>query len=281
MVSTRRAHSSRPLRRVVVLAATGALVVGLSACSTSDIPAQLGIPSPATDSAQRMYSLWQGSWVAAWVVGALTWTLIIGTAVVYRKRSEAAPVQTRYNIPIEVMYTVTPLIVVAVLFFFTARDETQIIKVTNDQQHTVNVVGFQWNWAFNYVDEGAYDVGSPAQLPTLWLPVGEKVKFTLTSPDVIHSFWIPEFLFKMDVIPGRTNQFEVTPTKEGHFVGRCAELCGTYHSSMLFYVNVVSPQAYDQHIAALKAEGQAGSVDTGRTSDAAQNQGRSDIGGSG
>ena len=79
------------------------------------------------------------------------------------------------------------------------------------------------------------------------------MKFTLHSNDVIHSFWVPAFLFKMDVIPGRHNTFEITPTKLGHFDGRCAELCGQDHARMLFNVRVVSPQEYDAYVTDLKA----------------------------
>ena len=81
------------------------------------------------------------------------------------------------------------------------------------------------------------------------LPVDETIQFNLHSPDVIHSFWVPGFLFKMDVIPGRDNHFELTPTASGTFAGKCAELCGVYHSRMLFNVKVVSEDEYDSYLA--------------------------------
>jgi cytochrome c oxidase subunit 2 len=84
----------------------------------------------------------------------------------------------------------------------------------------------------------------------------------LNARDVIHSFWVPAFLYKMDMIPGITNTFQVVPTKEGTYVGKCAELCGEYHSEMLFQVLVVSQQDYDAHMADLAARGQTGSLDT-------------------
>ena len=114
---------------------------------------------------------------------------------------------------------------------------------------TVNVVGKQWSWDFNYVEDDVHEVGTQAILtgepgaaetiPTLYLPVGERVEFVLTARDVIHSFWVPAFLQKMDMIPGRVNRFQVVPTQEGTFGGKCAELCGAYHSQMLFNVKVV------------------------------------------
>jgi cytochrome c oxidase subunit 2 len=211
-------------------------------------------------------SLCQGSWLAALLVGLLVWGLLIWAIVAYRRKAgDALPAQVKYNVPIEILYTVAPLLMVLALFYFTARDQTILTKVSNDQKHTVNVVGWRWSWGFNYLEESAYEVGTPAQRPTLWLPVNEKVKFELTSPDVIHSFWIPAFLMKMDVIPGRKNAFELTPDRIGTFAGKCAELCGVDHSRMLFDVKVVTRAEYDAHIAQLKAIGQSGVLDSGRS----------------
>jgi cytochrome c oxidase subunit 2 len=151
------------------------------------------------------------------------------------------------------------------LFYFTQRDQAILTKVDNSQSHSVNVVGWRWSWAFNYEEEGVYDVGTPGERPVLWLPIDEKVKFELTTPDVIHSFWVPAFLTKMDVMPGRHNQFMVTPNKAGTFAGKCAELCGTDHSRMLFDVKVVTRAEYEAHIEDLKARGQVGKLDNGRS----------------
>jgi cytochrome c oxidase subunit II len=91
--------------------------------------------------------------------------------------------------------------------------------------------------------------------------VNKRVEFVLTSRDVIHSFWVPQFLQKLDIIPGKVNRFQVKPTELGTFEGKCAELCGAYHSSMLFQVKVVSQAAYDAHLAELKAKGNLGMLD--------------------
>jgi cytochrome c oxidase subunit 2 len=99
------------------------------------------------------------------------------------------------------------------------------------------------------------------------LPVGETVRVDLTSPDVIHSFWVPAFLFKMDVVPGRTNSLSFTPTREGEFVGRCAELCGAYHSRMLFNLEVVSPDEYAAHLRDLAEQGNTGIARGGANAD--------------
>jgi cytochrome c oxidase subunit 2 len=218
------------------------------------------MPAPATKEGPRILSLWQGSWIAAMIVGVLVWGLLIWAIVVYRRKDESVPKQTKYNMPIEIGYTIVPLIMVMGLFYFTARDQTILTKIDNTNTHTVNVQAWRWSWGFNYENEQAYDVGTPAIVPELWLPVNEKVLFTLNSPDVIHSFWVPVFLMKMDVVPGRNNQFEVTPDRVGTFAGKCTELCGTDHSRMLFNVKVVTRAEYDAHIAELKAKGQTGEL---------------------
>jgi cytochrome c oxidase subunit 2 len=229
------------------------------------------MPEPASEEAPIMLNLWNGSWIAAWGVGILTWGLMLWAAVAYRRRhKDEVPKQTKYNVPIELLYTVVPLVMILGLFWFTARDQTAVLTMENDQTHTVNVVGFRWSWAFNYLDEEVYDVGMPVSSgsatvpPTLVLPVDEKVRFELSSPDVIHSFWVPNWLFKMDVIPGKTNAFEVTPNKLGTFPGKCAELCGTDHARMLFNVKVVDRTEFNQHMAALRAQGNVGFLQSDR-----------------
>jgi cytochrome c oxidase subunit 2 len=267
-------------RRQLAVAVLGTvLLLALAGCSLSDVPNQISIPTPKSDTGDRIFHLWQATWIALWVIGFFTWALMLGAAWFYRRRSDDyVPKQTRYNVPIEVLYTVTPMIVIMVFAWFTIRDSNEITAIEDNQAQTVNVVGYQWNWGFNYTDEDVYEVGSPSDLPTLYLPVGEKVQFVLTSPDVIHSFWIPDFLMKMDVVPGRANTFELTPTVEGRYTGKCAELCGTYHSQMLFWVEVVSPEEFDQKMEELRVAGQIGELDTGRPNTDAQDLGLTRIG---
>ncbi|GGN45923.1 cytochrome c oxidase subunit II [Streptomyces kronopolitis] len=296
--------SRRPMRRKLpqVLAA-GLVLATATGCTYKDFP-RLGMPTPVTDEAPRILSLWQGSWAAALATGVLVWGLIIWS-VIFHRRSRTkveVPAQTRYNMPIEALYTIVPFIIIAVLFYFTARDESALLKTSKKPDHVVNVVGFQWSWAFNYLEnvdgnksttninssalsavpdkwkktapagaDGVYDVGTPGERnpqtgnpgPTLWLPKGETVQFVLTSRDVIHSFWVVPFLMKQDVIPGHTNVFEVTPNKEGTFMGKCAELCGVDHSRMLFNVKVVSPERYREHLKDLAKKGQTGYLPSG------------------
>ncbi|MEU1616291.1 cytochrome c oxidase subunit II [Streptomyces sp. NPDC005722] len=297
--------SRRPMRRILPQAlAAGLVLATATGCTYEDFP-RLGMPSPVTEQAPRILSLWQGSWAAALAVGVLVWGLILWSIIFHRRSRTKVeiPPQVRYNMPIEALFTTVPLVIISVLFYFTARDESKLLETSARPDHVVNVVGFQWSWAFNYVEDvdgnpstpaagkvpaelstisakkldapagadGVYDFGTPASKdqdtgnpgPTLVLPKGESVRFVLTSRDVIHSFWVVPFLMKMDVIPGHTNVFQVTPTKEGTFVGKCAELCGVDHSRMLFNVKVVSPEAYQQHLQDLAKKGQTGYVPAG------------------
>ena len=269
MVSTaHQPKGARTWRRAAIGFGTIAIAVVLSGCTANEA-FFFDLPEPATEEGFIIQNLWQGSWIAAWIVGAVTLALIIFAAVAYRrKKNQGAPVQTKYNLPIEILYTVVPLVMILGLFWFTAKDQSELLTMKNDQQQTIGVVGYRWSWGFNYLDQNVYETGMPqgegttTEPPTLWLPVNEKIRFNLDSPDVIHSFWVPSFLFKMDVIPGKTNAFELTPNKVGTFVGKCAELCGVDHSRMLFNVKVVEKPAFDAHIAELKAKGNTGTFNS-------------------
>jgi cytochrome c oxidase subunit II len=253
---------------LVAMASGAALLV--SSCSVADQEEikRLAQPEGVTDRTPGMASLWMGAWLAAILVGIVVWGLI-GYACVkfYRRRDDEIPVQTRYNLPIEILYTIAPVVMVLVFFFFTVTVQNEVLAEpkSGGADHKLIVVGQQWSWTFNYDKDPAldgsttvYDGGTTADRPTLYLPVDQSVEVQLRSPDVIHSFWVPAFLFKMDVVPGRDNHFSFTPTREGTFKGRCAELCGTYHSRMLFDVKVVSEAEYKSHLERLQQQGNIG-----------------------
>jgi cytochrome c oxidase subunit 2 len=230
----------------------------LSGCSPEE-DLRFGWPRGITEQSEHMLDLWIASVIAALVVGVGVWGLIFWCVVRYRKRGDELPAQTRYNLPIEIIYTVVPFLIIAVLFYYTAIVQTVVTKESKNPDVTVEVVAFKWNWQFVYPEERdtqnrpVSTLGTSDQIPVLVVPKGKNVHFTEISNDVIHSFWVPEILFKRDVFPGGIpNSFQITPTKEGAFVGRCAELCGTYHSNMNFEMRVVSAQQYEQYIDARK-----------------------------
>lgn len=251
----RRSNSRRGwARRATRFGLVGAMLLSLSAC---DVP-NFGFPDGITNQTPRILNIWKGSFIAAAVVGIFVWGLIGFAVVAYRKRSDVLPRQIRYNLPVEILYTVVPLVIVAGLFYYTARDEIQINKLSKNPAMSVDVIGFRWNWQFRYLNSGTDGkppievTGQPGQPATLVLPEGRSIRFIETSPDVIHSWWVPEFLFKRDVVPGRINQFEVTINKTGTFIGRCAELCGVDHDQMNFYVKVVPGAEFDSYMSKLE-----------------------------
>jgi cytochrome c oxidase subunit II len=256
--------SDRPaVRRAVTALAVAVATLMLSGCAAElvDQWGRGGLPEPATEETPLVGNLWTGTWIAALLVGVLVWGLILWAAFAYRRRGAGLPPQTRYNLPIEFLYTVAPFTVIAALFFFTVQNQNKLLDVSEEPDLTVGVVGQQWAWTFNYLDEDVYATGTTTDPTTLYLPVNQTVRFELQSPDVIHSFWVPSFYMKMDVIPGRTNVFQATPNREGRFAGKCAELCGAYHSRMLFNVEVVSQNEYEEHLDTLRDLGQTGEVD--------------------
>ncbi|MGQ4507680.1 aa3-type cytochrome oxidase subunit II [Dermabacteraceae bacterium P13077] len=227
-----------------------------------------------TNHTGQIMNTWVAAWVTLLLVGALVWGLIIWCVIAYRRHStdKGFPVQLRYHVPLEMMFTLIPIVLIMSMFYFTHETISKTEALDPNPDVTVQVVGKQWTWDFNYLDAGVHEPagvqsartglpGAEAELPTLYLPVNKTVQFDLESRDVIHSFWVVDFLYKRDMIPGHTQKFQVTPTKEGTYKGKCAELCGAYHSDMLFNLKVVSQEEFDKHMEELRAQGLTGALD--------------------
>ena len=228
-------------------------VLFLTGCSKVS---ELGFPEGASSVNDESLSLWQGAWITAGIVGVGTLVLILWPAVFHRGKKDGPefPKQTQYNIPIEIVYTIIPFIIVAVMFYYTAKKETAITAKSTSAIHEISVTGMQWSWQFAYTDAGpdAVVTGTPAQPPTLVVPQGERVRYTIISNDVVHGFWIPAFMIQMQNLPGVTNHLEFTANKLGEYPGRCNILCGRAHSQMIFTVKVVSPSDYAAYLQTLK-----------------------------
>jgi cytochrome c oxidase subunit 2 len=242
---------TRPFLRALLLAPLTLLLTGCAKVSG------LGFEEGLTSVNDISLSLWQGAWIAGAVVGVFTLILLLWPAVFHRAKVGKGefPKQTQYNVPVEVAYTIIPFIIVAVLFYFTAVKQNEIVEKTTNYKHEILVDGFQWSWQFAYPEAGpkAVVTGTPASPPTLYVPLGEKVRYTITSNDVVHGFWIPAFMIQMQNLPGVTNYLEFTANKLGTYPGRCNILCGRNHSQMLFSVKVVTPSEYKAYLETLKA----------------------------
>lgn len=258
-----------------LVAATVGAALLLSGCGAQ---LQRGyLPEPVTEIGPELVTFWNATWIAALAVGVLVWGLILWCMVAYRRRrgDTELPTQVRYNVPLEILYTIVPVLMVAVLFGKTVEMQNAQLQHEEEPDVVVNVVGKKWSWDFNYLTEDVHVAGVQAvdlskgepglreTLPTLVLPVDSRVEFVLTARDVIHSFFVPQFLQKLDMLPGRVNTFQVTTTEEGRFTGKCAELCGAYHSQMLFEVEVVSEQEYQAFIEQQRQAGNEGLLDSG------------------
>ena len=254
------------------VAVTAALV--LAGCTPAQ---QRGfLPEGSTDATNHtegITSLWVNSWIVLLGVGVVTWGLILWATIAYRRRKgqTGLPVQLRYNMPIETFFTVVPVLLILGFFAFTAQEMDKIETRFEQPENVVEAIGKRWSWDFNYVNEDVYTQGVqvqtdengsaiPETMPVLYLPVGKTTEVRLETRDVIHSFWIVEFLYKKDMIPGQTNYISFTPEKVGTYMGKCAELCGEYHSMMLFEVRVVEQDEYDAYIQSLRAKGNDGQV---------------------
>jgi cytochrome c oxidase subunit II len=251
------------------------LGVALVSSGCSEEAKRLAMPDPASAQGEHVLNLWQGAWIAALVTGVIVWGLIFYAVVRFRRRSDdEIPVQTRYNLPLEIFYTIAPVVMVIVFFSHTVRTQNAVLEDEVAPDNIIEVTGQQWSWTFNYglgemdptadddrnddtyaYSEYVHDGGTGSYIPTIWLPVNQTTRFNLHSPDVIHDFGVPAFLMKMDVIPGRVNHYVITPTRTGTFKGKCYELCGVYHSRMLFNAKVVTQEEYEQHLADLEQAG--------------------------
>ncbi|MQA09441.1 MAG: cytochrome C oxidase subunit II [Pseudonocardiaceae bacterium] len=255
-----RTPAARFGRAGKVAALVGLIAVTASGCSFEEA-LRFGWPEGVTPQAQEMRQLWTGATIAALVMGVIVWGLILWAVAFHRKRadSDELPRQTQYNVPLELGLVVIPTIMVLVLFYFTATTETSVLAKEKDPDTTVDVTAFQWNWEFSYPGYETPDgqtvntVGSSDEIPLLVLPTSQTIQYNLRSTDVIHSFWVPEFNFKRDVMPfpeknNQDNAFQNRIDQTGAFVGRCAELCGTYHSAMNFEVRAMRPAQFDQYM---------------------------------
>jgi cytochrome c oxidase subunit II len=219
------------------------VVVTAVAATACDVP-NFGAPDPKSTEGESIFSLWQGFFLASIGVAALVWGLIIYSIIRFRRRNDTIPSQKPYNIAVEVVYTAAPVVAVALLFSFSIATEDTATRVDDDPAARVEVVGFQWSWQFAYPDEDVVVTGEPGEPPEMVIPLDEPTVLELVSNDVAHSFWVPDFLSKRDLIPGVENEITVTPTETGTYTGRCAEFCGLDHWRMYFSVRVVPEDDY-------------------------------------
>jgi cytochrome c oxidase subunit 2 len=238
----------RRYRRVAIGALGLVAATALSGCSVGS--SNFGSPHGVTKQGEIALHDWRGTFVLSAVVGGIVLGLIAWCALAYRRKpgQTELPRQFQYHIPLEITYTVIPIIIVVAVFAWVYGAEDKIDAVPKNPNVVIRVDAFQWGWKFTY-DKPATAVqiaGNINHYPTLVLPSDETVEVHLYSDDVNHSFYVPEFLFKRDIIPGVHNTITFNITTNGLYKGECTQLCGVYHSYMRFYVRVISPSQFTQ-----------------------------------
>lgn len=204
-------------------------------------------PESVTEQGKDVNRLYDFFTVAAAVIFAITAGLIAWSIARYRGRGEEdLPEQWHSNVPLEIFWFAVPSIIVVVLFLFSTSSLNVVDEQAEAPDVTVEVEGFQWGWRFSFEGEDVVVSGTAQDPPAITLPVGETISFEVTAADVIHSLYIPKFLFKRDAIPGRTNRFDVTIDETGTYDGKCAEFCGLLHEDMIFTITAVERAEFDR-----------------------------------
>ena len=244
----------QPRRRVPALRwlAVTAIVLVAAGCA----------PRSVTEQGRAIYNLYNLFLYIAAVVFLVVSALVIWSVVRYRRRGDELPKQTHGNNRLELAWTLIPTVIVLVLFVFTIQAQNKVLEHSSQADVNLTVTAFQWSWRFTYEGTGAEVLGTPEHIPEMVVPVGQTIRVKLVSADVVHSFYVPQTLFKRQAIPGTTNEFDLTFEKVGLYHGQCTQFCGLQHPDMVFRVRVVEQGAYQSWLAAATRRGSAGQPGT-------------------
>ena len=209
---------------------------------------RFGAPEPASRQGRHILGLWRILFLTGLALGVIVAGLILWSVLRYRRRAGGVASGFSENVRLELAWTAIPLVIVAVLFGITVGVQRQVTKLSADPDLRIEVTAFQWGWRFRYLTEGITIVGTNQAPPTMVLPLRATARLVLRSPDVIHSFYVPDFLEKKDLVPGVENRVDVTPSRLGTFGGVCAEFCGLHHADMTFAVKVVEPEDFQAFV---------------------------------
>lgn len=229
---------------VLVLVTTVLVYFGLDALQLMPVEA-----SAQAISIDRLFNL---EIIAISFLFSLIIVPLIYSLVVFRRKpgEEGEGEDLAGNTKLEITWTIVPLLIVLGFAYLGAWSLGDVLRV-DPEAMKVQVTAFQWGWKFTYPDYGI-------STTELYLPVDQQVHLEMKSQDVIHSFWVPEFRLKQDIVPGQTTDLRVTPSEIGEYKVRCAELCGTSHAYMLAPVVVVTENDFttwiDEQIALIPNE---------------------------
>jgi cytochrome c oxidase subunit II len=238
-----------PASRWLVVAAAALLATGC-------------VPQSVTEEGRAVHNLYNLFLYIAAVVFVVVSGLVIWSVIRYRRRDDELPEQTHGNNRLELAWTLIPTVIVLVLFVFTLQAQDKVLDQSGKADVNVTVTAFQWSYRFTYEGTGAEVLGSPGNIPEMVVPVGQTIRVKLVSVDVVHTFYVPQTLFKRQAIPGTDNTFDLTFEKVGLYHGQCTQFCGLQHPDMVFRVRVVEEGAYQSWLAAATRRGSAGQSGT-------------------
>jgi len=242
-----QAHGSR-LRTILRIGVPLLLIGLLAGCM---LP-----PDPKTVAGKDVFNLYLVVLALALVVFVGVEGFILYAVIRYRRQpgDDLLPPQLHGNNTVEIIWTLIPTVIVFVLFTVSMITLSEVEARSDHPGVSIEVEGFQWQWTFRYEND-AKVTGSIGDPPVLAVPVGESVHLTLSSLDVNHSFYVPDFLIKRDLInfggARADNELEFTVTEAGTYSGQCAEFCGTSHADMKFVVQAMERADFDAYIEAL------------------------------
>lgn len=251
--SSRNRQSSDLILIAILVVSMGALIVGALANGFWDV---MFPPEAVTAQGREIRSLYDIVFIIAVIIFVFVEALIVYSVLRYRRRpgQMELPAQTHGNNLLEVIWTVVPTLIVAYLFVISYQTLTSIDAVAKTPDVHIRAVAEQFRWQFDYLADDGVTILFTEEVATadlgggMHVPVGATIQVQLTTPDVIHAFYVPKFLFKRDVVPGITNVFDfsIDPAEAGQtFGGQCAELCGTGHRVMLLDVVAMTPGDYE------------------------------------
>ena len=254
-----------------------AVLVGLATTLTTGSAMaawdQLNLPVGVTPLSRDVYDLHMLMLGICAIIGIVVFGAMFTAMVLHRKAAGHKPAQFHHSTLAEICWTVVPFVIL-VSFAIPATKTLINMEDTSESDITIKVTAFQWLWKYEYVEDGvtfysslapssrAAIYGDPWEVEHYLLevdnpvvpPVGKKIRFLLTSDDVIHAWWVPALGMKKDAIPGFINEIWALIEQPGTYRGQCAELCGKDHGFMPIVVEARSDDAYKQWVAAYKAE---------------------------
>jgi cytochrome c oxidase subunit 2 len=212
------------------------------------------MPVEASAQASEIDWMWNLQLIAMSFLFSLIAVPMIYSLVVFRRKkgdtTDAEHIEG--NTQLEITWTIVPLFLVVLFSILGAGNLANTVRPSPDAM-VVKVTAFQWGWKFDYPEYGF-------STSEMYVPVNKAIDLKMESTDVIHSFWVPEFRVKQDLVPGRVTELRITPILPGNYKVRCAELCGTAHYKMEQPVVVVDTEAFSAWVAARQKEAEEASA---------------------